>query len=617
MALQASAPGRRPPDARRLGRCDVPLVALALTLGLADVSLAAALTGHVADSATGRPIATAKLELLGQQRTASTADDGSFVLDVPAWPATLVATRQGYRVARIEIAQAPTEPLALRLDPVISYSDRIEVTATRAREGIDPATFTNIPQERIQESYWGQDPAMLLPDLAPGFLAYNDSGNGIGYSYFTVRGFGQARTRVTLNGAPLNDAESGELFFIDLADFLSTAGDVQLGRGVFGLSGIGGSLDITTASAALEPSFTLHGGAGSFGTRRLVARYDSGLVGGDLVARRPATRGSRPTAIATSPGSRCGTRSSRSRASARARRCASTSSAARSRPTWRTTASRRACSTAASPATRTATGARTRSRYPGELDEFVQPHFQLAARLPARRRHAPVADVLRVPRRRLLRPAAVAADARRVQPPRRRAARRDDDPGERPRAQAQRRRVGLRLGADPHATAGRASRSRSRGELRLHEAHHVGEVKWAQYYPAGSSPTAATTTTASTSTPPPARPRLAWDAGAAADALGRPAAHARALRDVSTTGSRTSRSTRATASSCRASAPSSTSRRDATPTSTSRAAVRAPNVRQIYDPQDYWSAPASTSTPRTCRLRGRRLAAARHLAGAR
>ena len=25
----------------------------------------------------------------------------------------------------------------------------------------------------------------------------NDSGNGIGYSYFTIRGFGQARTRVS------------------------------------------------------------------------------------------------------------------------------------------------------------------------------------------------------------------------------------------------------------------------------------------------------------------------------------------------------------------------------------------------------------------------------------
>ncbi len=86
-----------------------------------------------------------------------------------------------------------------------------------------------------------------------------------------MRGFGQARTRVTLNGAPLNDAESGELFFIDLADFLATAGDIQIRRGVFGLSGIGGAARHHHDAARLEPSFTIHGGLGSFGTRRLVA----------------------------------------------------------------------------------------------------------------------------------------------------------------------------------------------------------------------------------------------------------------------------------------------------------------------------------------------------------
>ena len=267
-------------------------VALILTFALAEVSLAASLTGRVTDSVTGQPIAGAKLELLGRALATSAGEDGRFALDVTDWPATLVATGSGYRVARVELAQAPAEPLALRLDPIVSWSDRIEVTATRAREGVDPATFTNIPQERVAESYWGQDPAILLPDLAPGFNAYNDSGNGIGYSYFTVRGFGQAKTRVTLNGAPLNDAESGELFFIDLADFMSTAGDVQLSRGVFGLSGIGGALDITTASTALEPSFTLKGDLGSFGTRRFVARYDSGLIGGtwSLLARYSKTR---------------------------------------------------------------------------------------------------------------------------------------------------------------------------------------------------------------------------------------------------------------------------------------------------------------------------------------
>ena len=231
------------------------------------------------DSVTGQPVAGARVEVLGGSAVTSAAD-GSFSLPAASWPATVVASRRGYRVARLALAAAPTRPLEVSLEPMVSYSDRIEVTATRAREGFDPATFTNIPEEKLQQQHYGQDPAILLSQLAPGFMAYNDSGNGIGYSYFTVRGFGQARTRVTLNGAPLNDAESGELFFIDLADFLTTAGDVQLGRGVFGLSGIGGSVDITTTPSTSGPSFSLQGGLGSFGTSRTLARYDSGLLGG-------------------------------------------------------------------------------------------------------------------------------------------------------------------------------------------------------------------------------------------------------------------------------------------------------------------------------------------------
>ncbi len=83
-----------------------------------------------------------------------------------------------------------------------------------------------------------------------------------------------------LNGAPLNDAESGELFFIDLADFMSTAGDVQIQRGVSGLSGLGGAIDFTTATPGVEPSVSVHAGAGSYGTRRLTFAWESGLVNG-------------------------------------------------------------------------------------------------------------------------------------------------------------------------------------------------------------------------------------------------------------------------------------------------------------------------------------------------
>jgi iron complex outermembrane receptor protein len=240
---------------------------------------ASQLAGVVRAKETGKPIAGATVELAEAGQSVITGEDGSFLLTAPEGSYTLrvVASRFYPLLQKVTL---PSPPLKLLLEPVVSFREEIQVTASRARSSQDPATYTNLSRERVEEVYFGQDPAMLLAATVPGFYAYNDNGHGIGYSYFTIRGFGQARTRVSLNGAPLNDAESGELFFIDLADFLATAGDIQVQRGVFGLSGMGGAVDITTAPPSLEPAFQLHLGGGSYNTQRLSLRYDSGLVGG-------------------------------------------------------------------------------------------------------------------------------------------------------------------------------------------------------------------------------------------------------------------------------------------------------------------------------------------------
>jgi len=244
-------------------------------------AVAATLEGRVVRADTGAAVAGARVAVAGAGADVRTADDGRFALALPdARSATLVVAAPGFRVARLTLLLPATAALEVRLEPLVHFTESVEVTATRARVGRDPATSADIPAEQIADAYWGQDPAVLLGSLAPGYYAYNDNGNGIGYSYFTIRGFGQARSRVTLNGAPLNDAESGELFFIDLADFLSTAGDVQVRRGVFGLSGIGGAVDLTTAHPPVDPAFSIHHGGGSSETRRTTVRFASGLVDG-------------------------------------------------------------------------------------------------------------------------------------------------------------------------------------------------------------------------------------------------------------------------------------------------------------------------------------------------
>ena len=149
-------------------------------------------TGTVRDTVSGQALPRASVRVVETGQSGETADDGTFALETGAdgW-LTLAVSRPGYEVVRLSV-ESGGGPLVVVLAPMVSFADRIEVTATRAREGTDPASFSNLPRERVEEAYWGQDPALLLAETVPGFFAYNDNGNGIGYSYFTVRGFGQA-----------------------------------------------------------------------------------------------------------------------------------------------------------------------------------------------------------------------------------------------------------------------------------------------------------------------------------------------------------------------------------------------------------------------------------------
>jgi iron complex outermembrane receptor protein len=128
----------------------------------------------------------------------------------------------------------------------------------------------------------------MLLEVVPSYTAYNDNGHGVGYSYFFLRGFDMRRNAVTLNGVPLNDAESHGVFFVDLADFASTTGDIQVQRGVgtnlYGGSAIGGSIDFRTRTPMSEARLRLDTTFGSWGTRRWSVEYDSGLFDGRWAA---------------------------------------------------------------------------------------------------------------------------------------------------------------------------------------------------------------------------------------------------------------------------------------------------------------------------------------------
>lgn len=158
----------------------------------------------------------------------------------------------------------------------------VEVSTSRIAPRT-PVAVTTLGRDAIHALDWGQDTPMAFATL-PGAYAYSDAGNGIGYSYLSIRGFPQRRISVLVNGVPLNDPESHEVYWIDHPDLLASTTVVQLERGVgsalYGAAALGGSVDLETAPFADRPTFTATAGAGSYATRRTVLEGSSGPLAG-------------------------------------------------------------------------------------------------------------------------------------------------------------------------------------------------------------------------------------------------------------------------------------------------------------------------------------------------
>jgi iron complex outermembrane receptor protein len=112
--------------------------------------------------------------------------------------------------------------------------------------------------------------------------SYSDAGNGFGYSYLRIRGFDQARIAMNVNGVPLNTPESHQVYTIDLGDFATGLGLIQIQRGpgtaMYGSPAVGGVVNLETAPLSTAAGGDLELMVGSFGTSRVSLSY-GGAIG--------------------------------------------------------------------------------------------------------------------------------------------------------------------------------------------------------------------------------------------------------------------------------------------------------------------------------------------------
>ena len=208
-----------------------------------------------------------------------TNKDGKFILLVED-ENEIIFSFIGYETISTKIKPQMT----IFMNPSVLRGDEIVVSATRAVSGKTPVSFSNLTLKEIQTRNTAQDIPMVLAS-EPGVWAYSESGNGTGYSYVSIRGFDQSRISVMIDGVPLNDNESHQVYWVDHGDLLADAKDVQIQRGIgnslYGSSAFGGSININTNILSDKREIGFSYGQGDWNTTKYRARYRSGKDFGD------------------------------------------------------------------------------------------------------------------------------------------------------------------------------------------------------------------------------------------------------------------------------------------------------------------------------------------------
>ncbi len=240
-------------------------------------------SGKITDKENGNPLSGAHIFVQGTRFSTSSSDDGTYsIAGLKPGSYKFKVTFIGYNslVQEVDMSESITIDFVLEYSPILS--DEVIVQSTRVQEK-SPSTYTTIEGEEIVRQNTGQDLPFIL-QITPSVVTTSDAGAGVGYTGIRIRGTDITRINVTMNGVPVNDPESQDVFFVDLPDLASSVDNIQIQRGVGtssnGAAAFGASINIQTTSLNLDPYAELNSTAGSFNTFKNTLRFGSGLVNG-------------------------------------------------------------------------------------------------------------------------------------------------------------------------------------------------------------------------------------------------------------------------------------------------------------------------------------------------
>jgi len=256
------------------------LLTCLLVVSLTSHAQKVTVSGRVTDTG-GKALVGANVVVNNTLLGVVTGGDGRFELNLnESQSYVLTVSYVGYESREIDLTPPFRAQYEISLPVSVFIADEVVVRATRAGNKT-PMAYENMEKEEVAARNMGQDMGYLL-SLTPSLVQSSESGTGIGYTNFRIRGSEPSRINITVDGIPLNDAESQQVFWVNMPAFSSSLSSIQVQRGVGtstnGAAAFGATVNLQTDPPSRDAHAEVSSAFGSFGTWINTVKAGTGLI---------------------------------------------------------------------------------------------------------------------------------------------------------------------------------------------------------------------------------------------------------------------------------------------------------------------------------------------------
>ncbi|WP_444979447.1 TonB-dependent receptor [Capnocytophaga catalasegens] len=241
------------------------------------------INGTIYDNETKEPLPGANVLLKGTTQGASTDIDGHFSLKTTENKGTLIISYVSFEKKEVPfVISNGKATIRVNLSPDAQALSEVVVTGNAlldiAKERQTPVAVSTIKAAEIVEKLGNQEFPELL-NRTPSVYA-TKAGGGFGDAKINIRGFTSENIAVMVNGMPINDMETGKVFWSNWAGISDVTTTLQVQRGLgaskLAIASIGGTINVVTRSAEMPEGGVFYAGIGNDDYIKNTIAYNTG-----------------------------------------------------------------------------------------------------------------------------------------------------------------------------------------------------------------------------------------------------------------------------------------------------------------------------------------------------